>query len=97
MQKELDADYPEAGIVILGVNEVGYGGNSAIYEGRDLPWLLDTPEANWWENWGVSLWDVIILDRDGNKAEVLNLFENDLDDPDEYEALKTLLLDIAGN
>ena len=95
MQKELDADYPEAGIFILGVNEVGYGGSSTIYEGRDLPWLLDTDEADWWGNWGGSLWDLVILDRDGNVAGVFDLFEHDLDNPDEYAALKALLLDSA--
>ena len=97
MQKDFDADYPEAGIFILGVNEIGYGGNSSIYEGRDLPWLLDTYEANWWGQWSVTLRDVVILDRDGDETDVFNLTEHNLDNPDEYEALKTLLLDSAEN
>ena len=96
MQKELDKDYLEAGISILGVNEVGYSGSETIYEGRDLPWLLDTTEADWWGNWDVSLRDVVILDRDGDEAGVFNLTEHNLDNPDEYVTLKKLLLDIAG-
>lgn len=96
MQKELDADYPEAGIFILGINEYGYGDSTAIYEGRDLPWLLDTKEADWWGNWDVTFRDVIVLDRDGDEAGVFNLTENNLDNPDEYRALKTLLLNVAG-
>jgi len=57
---------------------------------------LDTTEADWWGNWGVTYRDVIILDRDGDEAGVFNLTENNLDIPDEYSALKTLLLNVAG-
>ena len=96
MQKELASDYPQAEIFILGINESGYPDNKAIYEGRDLPWLLDTTEADWWGNWGVTYRDVIILNRDGDEAGVFNLTENNLDIPDEYRALKTLLLNVAG-
>jgi hypothetical protein len=67
-----------------------------IYEGWDLPWLLDTEKADWWGNWGVTLRDVVVLDRDGNEAVVFNLTEHNLDDPDEYATLKGLLLDSAG-
>lgn len=93
MQRELDTNQ----IYILGINEAGYDDDKSMYEGRDLPWLLDTKEADWWGQWNVTYRDVIILDRDGNEAGVFNLTEHNLDDPDEYEALKTLLLDIAGN
>lgn len=97
MKKELDTSHPNAGIFILGVNGAEYPDTKFIYEGRDLPWLLDTKQADWWGNWGAVFRDVIILDRDGNEAGVFNLTEHNLDDPDEYEALKTLLLDISEN
>jgi len=96
MQKELEADYPQAEIIILGINAAGYDDHKAIYEGRDLPWLLDTKEADWWDSWGATFRDVIILDRDLEEAGIFNLTEHNLDKPDEYSALKTLLLDIAG-
>ena len=97
MKKDLDTSHPNTGIFILGVNGAGYPDTKLIYEGRDLPWLLDTKQADWWGSWGATFRDVIILDRDGNEAGVFNLTEHNLDDPDEYEALKTLLLDIAEN
>ena len=87
---------PEAGIVILGVNEAGYGNNEAICEGRDLPWLQDTEEADWWGSWGITYRDVVILNRDGNEEAVFNLTEHNLGTPNEYAAFKTLLLDVAG-
>ncbi len=65
-------------------------------EGRDIPWLQDTEEANWWGNWDITWRDVVILDRDGNQADVVNLLEHDLEDTEEYAALKTLLLNVAG-
>jgi hypothetical protein len=96
MQKELIAEYPNVGIVILGVNETGYGNNEAMYEGVDLPWLQDTEADNWWGTWGVTLRDVVILDRDGEGAGVLNVTEHDLANSDEYDSLKKMLIDVAG-
>jgi len=86
---------PETGIFILGVNEAGYGNNEAICEGRDLPWLQDTQEDDWWGNWGITYRDVVILNRDGKEEDVFNLTEHDLGKPNEYAAFKALLLDVA--
>ncbi len=96
MKKELDTNHPKAGIFILGINGAGYPDNTAIYEGRDLPWLLDIKQADWWGSWGATYRDVIILNRSGNEAGVFNLTEHNLGDPDEYATLKSLLLGIAG-
>ena len=87
---------PETGIVILGVNEAGYGNNEAICEGRDPPWLQETQEDDWWGTWGITYRDVVILNRDGNEEAVFNLTEHDLGNPNEYAAFKALLLDVAG-
>jgi hypothetical protein len=65
-------------------------------EGRDIPWLQDTEEANWWGSWGIIWRDVVILDRDGNKVDVVNLTDHNLEDTEEYAAFKALLLDVAG-
>ena len=64
-------------------------------EGRDIPWLQDTEEANWWGSWGITWRDVVILDRDGNEVDVVNLADHNLNDTEEYAAFKALLLDVA--
>jgi hypothetical protein len=73
------------------------GSNDWFCENADLPWLQDTSDATWWDDWQVTYRDVVILDRDGNREDVFNLTEHDLWDDDELEALKTLLLEIAQN
>ena len=96
MQKKLDAEHPEADIFILGVNYAGAGDSEGMCEGRDLPWLQDTEEADWWGSWGVSYRDVIILDRQGNESDIFNLTDHDLSDPVEFSTLKIILLEAAG-
>jgi len=95
MQKMFDADHPEAGIKILGINAFGYGNNKAVIAISDLPWLQDTKEADWWGTWEVTYRDVVILDRQGAAADVFNLTQHNLQDDDDYESLKALLLDAA--
>lgn len=96
LQKQLNAEYQEAEIAILGVNETGYDqNNEGICEGRDLPWLQDTVEADWWGYWDVTYRDMVILDRRGQEAAIFNLTEHDLHDPNEFELLKDMLLAIA--
>ncbi len=95
LQKKIDAEHPNNDIFILGVNEAGLGNNEAMTEGSDLPWLLDTEEADWWGTWEAAYRDVVILDREGAEAEVFNLTEHDLQDPEEFAALEALLLEVA--
>jgi hypothetical protein len=71
------------------------GHNDVFCENADLPWLQDTRNADWWGNWAVTYRDVVILDREGNEQAVFNLTRHDLWNPDDYEALKALLLEIA--
>ena len=71
------------------------GNNDGFTESRDIPWLQDTDEADWWNTWNVTYRDVIILDADGEVADVYNLTNNDLGDTDNYVALKSLMLDAA--
>ena len=56
LQTELDVEYPELGIQIIGVNAIGHESDNAdMCEGRDLPWLQDTVELNVWDDvWGVA-------------------------------------------
>lgn len=97
MQAEIDIQYPGLGIAIVGVNEAGHElANADMCEGRELPWLQDTSEANWWGEWDVVYRDVIVVGRDGvPTGEVVNLTDNDLGDPDVYVELKSMLLAAA--
>jgi hypothetical protein len=71
------------------------GNNDLFCRNADIPWLQDTADANWWENWQINYRDVVIFDGEGNREEVFNLTRHDLEDEDEFEALKALLLEIA--
>jgi hypothetical protein len=89
MQGELDPTTHQ----ILGVNEVGRDqGNSSITEGRDLPWLQDTADADVWTVWGVEYRDVVVLDADGNVHGVYNVTDNDLGEGAAYDELLELIL-----
>ncbi len=96
MQQELEADYPDLDIQILGVNEAGKeAGNSSISDGRDIPWLQDTSDADVWNAWAVTYRDVIILDQDNRVYDVFNVTTYDLSDTSSYEALKQIFIDAA--
>ncbi len=74
MQQDLDADYPDLGIQILGVNGDGYdSGNGSVTTGRDIPWLQDTSSAGVWNEWAVDYRDVFIVDGDNAIYDVFNL------------------------
>ena len=91
MQNDLNANYPQLGIRIVGVNEVGHeAGNPLITEGRDLPWLQDNDNDGnfqsdvWYDSWNVTFRDVIILDADNVEVGRFNLTTNDLADVENY-------------
>ncbi|MEO0603003.1 MAG: hypothetical protein AAF211_16310 [Myxococcota bacterium] len=78
--------------MILGVNGVGYeSANDTITDGRDLPWLQDTPDAAVWNLWDIVYRDVVVLDANGVVVGVLNLTTHDLRDESSYDALRSLL------
>lgn len=96
MQLEIDAESPELGIRLLGVNGAGYeGGVPLMAEGRVIPLLQDTVEVDAWTAWSVEYRDVIILDRDNAPVGVFNLTDHDLSQMGEYVTLKGMLLDAA--
>jgi hypothetical protein len=64
-------------------------------DGRDIPWLQDTSAANWWGTWTPVYRDLVILDGDGELADVYNLTANPITDAANYAELSTLLVDIA--
>lgn len=93
MSGELESDAPGA-IAILGVNAAGQeGGNAVAVKERTIPWLQDTPEVDAWGSWHVTWRDVVVLDQKNDVRAVFNLTEHDLNNPDNYQALKQLLQD----
>jgi hypothetical protein len=96
MQGELDAEAPELGIRLLGVNGAGYeSGVAPMVDGRSIPLLQDTAEAGLWTAWAAEYRDVVVLDRDNTPIAVFNLTEHDLSQMGEYATLKGVLLDAA--
>ncbi|MDC0666662.1 hypothetical protein [Nannocystis radixulma] len=96
MQAELDGEYPDLGIALLGVNERGHeSGVPEMVAGRVIPFLQDVRKVDAWGEWEVTYRDVIILDRDSVPVGVFNLTEHDLSRMGEYEELKGMLLEVA--
>ncbi|MDC0666658.1 hypothetical protein [Nannocystis radixulma] len=93
---ELNGEFPDLGIELLGVNGVGLEtGVPQMVAGRFIPLLQDVAEVDAWTQWEVVYRDVIILDRDGVPVGVFNLTEHDLSMMGEYESLKGMLIDFA--
>jgi hypothetical protein len=81
---------------ILGVNGIGHeSGNADTYAGRTTPWLQDVLGVDVWTAWAVTYRDVLILDENNVVVGVYNLTSNDLGIPDNYNALRGLLVSAA--
>lgn len=94
MAAELEAE--GVTVRIYGVNEAGLeSGNAQASEGRDLPWLQDTPEENVWGRWKVDFRDVVVLDAENVPRSVYNLTENPLGQDGHDEELAEILRDLA--
>jgi hypothetical protein len=75
---------------------VGYeSGNTLMCDGKDLPWLQEVPNQSVWTDWGVTFRDVVILNVDNEWVTAYNVTDHDLSVPQNYEALKALLRDLA--
>jgi len=96
MQAEIVAGDPESRIRIIGVNETGQEAyNDLAVEGNFAPWLQDADHTAW-SAWQAEWRDVIVVDAENRKVAVFNLFEHSLSDPEDYAALRALLLGAAG-
>jgi len=101
LQDDLDTNYSELGIQIVGVNQADReSGNAVITEGRDLPWLQDVDanddgDSDAWMAWEAQLRDVILLDAANQKISTYNLTQNGLGETDNYNHLKDLLVGAA--
>ncbi len=96
MQTQLDAEHPELAIALLGVNEAGHeSGNPQVCSGRDIPWLQDTAEADWWGTWDPSYRDVILLDGQSEIVAIYNLTQKPITEDANYVELYDLLVELA--
>ena len=102
LQDELDGEFPNLGIEIIGVNELGQeSANDLMTNGRDLPWLQDVDTNNngesdvWDEQWNAEWRDVILVDSDGVRRGDYNLTPNDLGNSANYELLKSTAVSLA--
>ena len=101
MQNDLNTNYPELDIQILGVNGAGLeGGNASITSGRDIPWLQDIDSNNdglsdVWTSWGITFRDVVILDADNVVVDAFNLTTHGLQDLGNYDTLTQMFVDTA--
>ncbi|MCO6458152.1 MAG: hypothetical protein J5I93_22840 [Pirellulaceae bacterium] len=103
MQRDLRTNHPDLQIQILGMNQLGHeGGNPSITDGRDLPWLQDVDADQngssdvWLNSWPFAYRDVVILDAENRVLSRYNLTSNDLRVAANYDELKQLFLDAAG-
>ena len=97
MQNELLTDNPATKIRIKGVHQIGSEGYvDALCDVADLPVLQDTYDDHAWAQWQVTYRDVVILDEENRQVAVYNLTYNSLAYPENYDELKALLLEIAG-
>lgn len=96
MQKDLGSVSTKKKIQILGVNGIALeSGNSIITAGRTLPWLQDVLAEDVWNDWKVEYRDVVVLDAENRPVAVYNLTTNNLDDPQNFAALKSILVNAA--
>lgn len=96
MQADLDTNHPGLGIEILGVNEMGLeSGNAENCAGRTIPWLQETIDHPCWTPWAATWRDVIILDRENQRAGLFNLTPHDLGSEANYDTLKAMILGVA--
>ena len=72
-------------------------GNDSITDGRDIPWLQDTPDQDVWGTWGIAYRDVILVDPSLAAVDVVNLTETDLMDSANYQDLKQRLIDLESS
>lgn len=96
LQQQLINENADTIIRLIGVNAAGHeGANDGITPLGDIPWLQDVHEQEVWQEWEVTLRDVVILDPDNKFESVYNLTEHDLNQAENRSALIALLKTIA--
>ena len=89
MQVELG----EGAIDLLAINEVGHdSGIDDATAGNSIPLLADTTAANAWGAWDADWRDLVIVDEDNLQVDRISLTGFDLEDTENYETVKALLI-----
>ena len=79
MQTELDAEYPNLNIDILGINMTGTeAGMSDVALISTLPVVQDDTTVNVWNDWNAIWRDVQILNAENEVIHVFNLTQHNL-------------------
>lgn len=94
MQAEILAANPDSRIRLFGINQAGSEFGNDFVTGT-IPLLQDAADGAW-TTWKPVYRDVVILDAQNRKVGVFNLTDHDLQVQEEYDTLKAMLLDIAG-
>lgn len=80
------------------MNDVGFESqNDTITDGRDLPWLQNTADADVWNEWGVTYRDVWVVDDENVVVGIFNVTGNSLGDQANYDTLRALFVQALGN
>lgn len=96
MQNQLIAENADTIIRLMGMNAAGHeGANDGITPLGDIPWLQDNHGQEVWQEWEVTLRDVVILDPENKFESVYNLTVHDLNLAENRAALIALLKTIA--
>lgn len=101
LQKDLDAAYPVLRIQLVGINAKGQeAANEATTEGRELPWLQDVDANQDGLGDAAALWSpsyrhVYVLDQDNVQVAAFDVDAKDLNQAENYAALRALLVDAA--
>jgi hypothetical protein len=95
MEADILGGDPYSKVRLLGINSIGADGYP-VPGGHALPWLQDTPAADVTALWSPAFRDVVILDEDNVYVTSYNLGTNDLGTQANYDYLKALLLQVAG-
>lgn len=101
MQNDLETNYPNLDIQILGINSFGQeSGAASFFTGRDRPLLQDVDAdddgaSDLWVSWEVEPRDVVILDATNIPVGSYNLTVYDLEDASNYAALRQMLVTAA--
>lgn len=95
MQRNFDALSP-ASIQIVVVNEIGAeSATASILAGRELPFVQDVTAARVWRAWGATLRQLWIVDRQGRRADVIDITTRPLTDPSNATSVQSRILEIA--
>ena len=96
MQTELQESHPELNISLLSINKIAAeSGVASFNTTHNLPMVQDDTDQLIWDAWQGNWRDVYILDKENKLIEIYNLTEHNLNDPLNYEELKSKLITAA--